>query len=307
MKPSRTQQALVGLGVLLVIMATLLGGLIVAVAEKSSSQVDIAPTASCIPTNICPPTPALAPEVDTPEQDVDPTCTATSAPSPTRRPTRTATETSAATWTPSPISCRIAEGWVPYQICSGDTLFLIGMRFGVQVDTLLEANCLNSTVIHSGDTIYVPPVTPRPLPTGEISATTTLVTVDPTTVAQSGLTATPTLTATDGACTHLDSIITSPRVGTLLMGTLQITGTARTPNFASYRLELRQEGTQQPFATIFTGYEPVANGMLAEINTLDWPNGEYWLRLVVLDAQNNYPERCSILIAFYNCDDFEWQ
>ncbi|MBN1312844.1 MAG: LysM peptidoglycan-binding domain-containing protein [Anaerolineae bacterium] len=336
MKPSRTQQALVGLGVLFVIMVTLLGGLVVALAEKALPDVRLMPTPSCMPTLSCMPTTSCMPTLfcpstvsatqttGVPEWEDTPTHTMTPVPSLTRRPVRTATfmQRPTATRTPAQTACDIIEDWVPYQVQPGDTLFLIGMRYGVRVDTLLDANCLDSTMIDTGQTIYVPPVTPRPLPTQsmvseaadepavsatvEVTASTTVepmasATNDPPTSIPASPVAVATLTGTDGACTNPDSVITSPYVGALLMGTIKITGTARTSNFASYRLEIRQEGTQQPFTTIFTGYEPVTDGTLAEFNTLDWSNGEYWLRLVVLDAQNNYPERCSILIAFYNC------
>ena len=172
-------------------------------------------------------------------------------------------------------------------------MFLIGLRYGVTVDTMLKANCRDSTFLRSGETLRVPPVTPRPLPTLTQLA-------DTTPAVPAVLSPTGTLTATDGACSNPDSVIASPKVGTLLMSTTLITGTARSRDFSFYKLELRQEGTQQSFATAFTIYEPVVDGTLAELNTLDWPNGEYWLRLVVVDNQNNYIEPCSILIAFYN-------
>jgi LysM repeat protein len=333
-KPGRTQQALAGLGVFAVIMVTLLVGIIVTLAER------VTPDALPTLTAVCPPTWCPTGVPVSPTRENTPTVTA----SPTHRPTRTATSAPTSTGTERPTAthlasltptlaftptpCQIADGWVPYDVQPGDTLFSIGWRYGVTVDTMMGQSCLASTFLHAGDVVHVPPVTPRPLPTstGELTvtasatpdpalptATETMVsetaipptpslTLVPSAAPPIGLTAISTLTATDGACTNPDSRITSPRVGELLLGTIQIIGTARVANFASYRLELRQEGTGQPFAAFMTGDQPVKNGLLAEIDTRQWPNGEYWLRLVVVDAQGNYPERCSILIAFYNCD-----
>lgn len=328
MKPSWPQQALVGLVVLLGITAALLGGVIRVLVEQAALNAAQTPTTSYIstlqPTIFHTNTPARrdTPDPDTPkpatlEPDTPkpatlepdtPTHTATAGigvtPSPTRRPTRTArpatestvtatsalsTPTEALTGTP----CHIATGWVTYRVQPGDTIFSIGLRYGVRVDTMLRANCLSSPLIHVGTDIYVPPVTPRPIPTGLF--TLAAAADDPPHSAP-----TSTLTATDGACTSPDSVIKSPHVGAVLAGTIQVTGTARMFDFSSFRLELRQEGTLQTFTAFFTGQAPVTNGTLTELDTRQWPNGEYWLRLVVVDSQNNYPERCSILVAFLN-------
>lgn len=308
MKPGRFQQALVGLVILLGITTALLGGVILVLAEETGMSVAHAPTTFYIPTlqptiqrthtqipqnTTFPDTP----RPDTPTRTV--TADATVPPRPTHRPTRTATSTTGLTATLTPTEaltstpCHIAAGWVSYRVQPGDTIFLIGLRYGVRVDTMLRGNCLSTSLIHVGGDIYVPPVTPRPIST--FLLTPAAAADDPPDVAP-----TSTLTATDGACTSRDSVIQSPKVGAILSGTVKITGTARMSDFASFRLELRQEGTQQAFAPFFTGHEPVKNGTLAELDTLQWPNGEYWLRLVVVDSLNNYPERCSILVVFLN-------
>ena len=57
-----------------------------------------------------------------------------------------------------------------------------------------------------------------------------------------------------------------------------------------------------PFMTVnpYTGEQQVNNGVLAELNTLAFENGEYWIRLVVVNDTGNYPERCAILYVIQN-------
>lgn len=120
-------------------------------------------------------------------------------------------------------------------------------------------------------------------------------------------TAVPTLTITplasvtqsetDGICTNPDSVITAPRVGAVLSGRVEFYGTAHIPNFSFYKLEIRERGrsTAADYLTFYTGTTTVTNGLLATFDTGAWPNGEYWIRLVVVDTTGNYPERCAIL------------
>ena len=79
-------------------------------------------------------------------------------------------------------------------------------------------------------------------------------------------------------------------------------GTANHEAFHSYKLEIRQEGasTNQDFITFYGQETPVIDGLLATLDTSAFPNGEYWIRLVVADVTSNYPERCSILYTILN-------
>jgi hypothetical protein len=113
---------------------------------------------------------------------------------------------------------------------------------------------------------------------------------------------TPTSTGGDGICSTPDAHFTRPRVGEVLGGVVSFFGTATHPAFSFYKLELRQEGasTSAQFVTFVTAYEPVVNGLLGQVDTRAFPNGEYWVRLVVVDSTGNYPEPCSKLVAFRN-------
>jgi len=71
--------------------------------------------------------------------------------------------------TPSALQCGPPPGWRTYRVQPGDNLFRIGLAYGVTVPQLQFANCLgNSTLIISGQLLYVPNVVPRkvaPTPT----------------------------------------------------------------------------------------------------------------------------------------------
>jgi hypothetical protein len=168
-------------------------------------------------------------------------------------------------------------------------LFIIGLQYGLRVDTLMKANCLTSTWLEVGDTIYVPPITPIPLP-----SFTTSVAFNTTPLP------TGTQTATDGACTNPDSVIKSPRVGAIVSGTIDITGTARLSEFSFYKIEIRQEGSGRDYQVLLIGEHQVVNSKLADLDTRAFPNGEYWIHLVVVDIDGNYPERCALLVTFKN-------
>jgi hypothetical protein len=144
-----------------------------------------------------------------------------------------------------------------------------------------------------------PSISPEPEP--EPTATPRRSSSAPRPTAAPTLTRTPvasvTQSETDGICTNPDSVITAPRVGAVLNGQVEFYGTARIPNFAFYKLEIRRQGqsTAADYVTFHTGTITVTNGLLATFDTGAWPDGEYWIRLVVVDTTGNYPERCAIL------------
>lgn len=75
-------------------------------------------------------------------QPLTPTVTLTS--SPTNRP------------------CGPPAGWVRYSVRSGDTLTRISMIYSVSISNLQRANCMGASIfLRTGDSIYVPNVTPR--------------------------------------------------------------------------------------------------------------------------------------------------
>ncbi|MCC6904207.1 MAG: hypothetical protein IT326_00085 [Anaerolineae bacterium] len=114
---------------------------------------------------------------------------------------------------------------------------------------------------------------------------------------------TATQTSTDGACSNPDSRITSPPVGAVLRDVVEFIGTARLPEgFDYYKFEIRPDrvSTAADFVTINTWHTPVTNGTLMQLDTRAFPNGGYWIRLVVADTTGNYPERCSNFYTIRN-------
>jgi LysM repeat protein len=67
--------------------------------------------------------------------------------------------------TATPIPCDPPEGWILYQVKPGVTLFHISLMYNVSVDQLMVGNCLSSTHVRTGDSLYIPNVPPRIVPT----------------------------------------------------------------------------------------------------------------------------------------------
>lgn len=294
------QQALVGVGVIVGIAATLLCGAILAFGDRLRTEGDFAnrPTATVY---------KIATLADN-DGTAKPTPIAQGIPTTTRVPTRlaastTPTVTDTPTTPPSPtvpvVTCNPPANWIVYRVQSGETLFQIGLRYDLTVDEMMNANCLTSERINAGDLLRVPPSTPRVSAT---AARTPYPTAGGPVLPTPKLGPTGTQSTTDGSCTNPDSFISSPDVGDELKGTAQFRGTAHLPNFAFYKMEIRREGasTAQDYVTFFTGQAAVTNGVLASLNTAAYPDGEYWIRLVVVDSTGNYPERCAILYPFNN-------
>ncbi|MBE3588711.1 MAG: C40 family peptidase [Thermoanaerobacteraceae bacterium] len=49
-----------------------------------------------------------------------------------------------------------AAGGVEYTVCPGDTLYRIGLRYGVSYEAIMEANGLTSTLIYPGQVLSIP-------------------------------------------------------------------------------------------------------------------------------------------------------
>lgn len=103
--------------------------------------------------------------------------------------------------TPTPVPCGPPTGWVTHVVRPGDTLYQLSQAYGVTVAELRQANCLTSSLIRTGQRLYVPPWATRtpsptlsgtPTPTVTPSHTPTLTPSPPT---PSLPTATPSLTA----------------------------------------------------------------------------------------------------------------
>ena len=67
--------------------------------------------------------------------------------------------------TQTPLPCGAPNSWVVYYVVPGDTLYRLGLAYGITVTELQRANCMGtSTLLHTGQLLYVPPWLPRPVP-----------------------------------------------------------------------------------------------------------------------------------------------
>lgn len=162
--------------------ATVIGGLWLAVTEGSfgppaatsvAIQAETTPTAGASPTALVasptqPSTATLPPtatathtqaasETPTPPPPTEPP---TQPATPTLEPTLAATDTQVPTDTPLPpvsaTPCAPPSAWVPYVVAPGDTLFQLGLRYGLSTAQLQAANCLAAPDIKYGQILYVP-------------------------------------------------------------------------------------------------------------------------------------------------------
>lgn len=103
---------------------------------------------------------------------------------------------------PTAVPCGAPAGWVTYSVQPGDTLYHIATLYRVTVAQLMNANCLTSTVIYTGQRLYVPNVsTSTPsfvtaVPTPSDTPTLGPVADTPTPTGTTIPTATPTFTGT---------------------------------------------------------------------------------------------------------------
>ena len=100
-------------------------------------------------------------------------------------------------------------------------------------------------------------------------------------------------------CVTDQIMITSPRSGEDVSAVVDLIGTANVPNFGFYKYEIALEGTQN-WATVAANREPKNNESLGPLNTLSLSNGDYFLRLVVIDNVGTSLEPCVIAIRVLN-------
>lgn len=135
----------------------------------------------------------------------------------------------------------------------------------------------------------IPPTdTPEPPPTATRR-------VFPTPVASP--TATP---APIAACSNI-ARITSPGVGAVLSGRVQIYGTAAASDFNFYKVEYHREGEPQDAWHSISDIHrnQVVNGLLDVWDVSGFPAGNYRLKLTVVDITGNYPpqNRCEVPVV----------
>jgi hypothetical protein len=66
---------------------------------------------------------------------------------------------------PASAQCNIPSGWQPYTVVRGDNLYRLAIRYRTTIAALQAGNCLSSTAISAGRTLYVPSGGSVPNPT----------------------------------------------------------------------------------------------------------------------------------------------
>jgi len=141
------------------------------------------------------------------------------------------------------------------------------------------------------------------LPASDIIVTPTLnLILEPAgTVSSDGLDplATPEVQSGMSGCVPGEIMLTAPRPGEEISGTVTLTGTADTLNFGFYKYEIAPQGTTN-WITISAGAQPVKDGDLGLWDTTSTTNGDYFLQLVILDNVGQTLEPCVIAVRVTN-------
>ena len=94
-------------------------------------------------------------------------------------------------------------------------------------------------------------------------------------------------------------IITAPKSGEEINGTVVLTGTANVPNFGFYKYEVASLGTSN-WTTISAGDKIIKSDKLGEWDTTALANGDYFLQLVIIDNVGVTIEPCVIAVRIVN-------
>lgn len=110
---------------------------------------------------------------------------------------------------------------------------------------------------------------------------------------------TPVVQSGMSGCVPDQIMLTSPKSGDEVSGTVDLTGTANVPNFGFYKYEIAPSGTAN-WTTISAGAQTVVDGDLGKWDTTALTNGDYFLQLVVIDNVGKTLEPCIISVRVAN-------
>jgi len=110
---------------------------------------------------------------------------------------------------------------------------------------------------------------------------------------------TPEIQSGMSGCVPDQIMLTSPRPGEEISGTITLTGTASIPNFGFYKYEIAPQGTNL-WTTISAGANPIRDDELGRWDTTSTTNGDYFLQLVILDNVGLTLEPCVIAVRVTN-------
>lgn len=138
-----------------------------------------------------------------------------------------------------------------------------------------------ATPIPPTPTLEPPTATPEPLPTDTPVPAPTPV---------------PVVAA--ASCVDPRSVISGPGINQVVSGVANITGSATHESFQYYKLEYAQAGGG--FTYFGGGNVQIGGGVLGNLDTTGLPNGEYTIRLTVVDQTGNFPPPCDVTVVVQN-------
>lgn len=99
----------------------------------------------------------------------------------------------------------------------------------------------------------------------------------------------------DTGCTPNQIMITSLAPRQEISGRVSLAGTANTENFGFYKYEYRQQGVED-WVTIAAGRDVIIDEEFGSWDTSNLLPGDYEIRLVVIDTENNPLPACTIQV-----------
>lgn len=111
--------------------------------------------------------------------------------------------------------------------------------------------------------------------------------------------ATPETQSGMSGCVPEQIMLTAPKPGEEIKGTVTLTGTASISNFGFYKYEMAPVGTDN-WTTISAGDEPKTDDELGKWDTTALTNGDYFLQLVIIDNVGQTLEPCVIAVRVAN-------
>jgi len=170
---------------------------------------------------------------------------------------------------------------------------------------LVPTNTPEQVAVAPTATLAEPPTATPEIPTATPEPPT--ATPEPPTPTPDVPTETPTLepTATAAvvaaACGDPHSTINGPGVNQPLSGVIPISGVASHDSFQFYKLEYAPGANATGGFTYFAGGQvQITGGVLGNIDTTVLPNGEYTIRLTVVDQVGNFPPPCDVTVVVQN-------
>jgi hypothetical protein len=106
---------------------------------------------------------------------------------------------------------------------------------------------------------------------------------------------TPTSPAADNGCVSGKIEVDSPRTGQEVRGVVEVTGTAKIPNFGFYKIEMKRPD-ETVWLTIQAGNTITQSAKLGDWDTRRLSPGEYQLSLVVVDNQARSSLPCVVQV-----------